>query len=95
MNNYEIVYIIKADLEQEETAAVVEKYSTLIAEHGGEVVNVDEWGKRRLAYEIMKNKDGYYVLAEFKSVGDFVQEIERVMRIDENILKFLVTRKEY
>jgi len=94
VNDYEVVYIIKPEVEEDAISELVKKYSDLVANNDGEVVNVDEWGKRKLAYEIMKYNEGYYVLMEFKSSSDFVKELERLLRIDEKILKFLVTRKE-
>ena len=94
MRSYECIFIINPELEAEEISAVVEKYSSLVTTNGGEITKVDEWGRRRLAYEIQKRRDGYYVLMEYKGAADFVAELERVMLIDENIMKFLVTRKE-
>jgi len=94
MRSYECIYIINPELEAEGISAAVEKYSNLVTANGGEIVKVDEWGRRRLAYEIQKRRDGYYVLMEYKGAADFVAELERIMLIDENIMKFLVTRKE-
>ena len=92
LNAYELMYVIDALKTEEETAALVQKFSDLIAKHG-EVVSVDEWGKRRLAYEIDHKTEGYYVLVNFKSDADFPAEINRVMGITDGILRCMVIRK--
>ena len=94
MRRYECLYIIDAELEEEEITSTVEKYSKLLEEHGCEDISVDEWGKRKLAYEIRKKRDGYYVLMGYNGPTDFVSELERLMGIDERVMKFLVIRKE-
>ena len=92
LNAYELMYVIDALKTEEETAALVQKFSDLIARHG-EVESVDEWGKRRLAYEIDHKTEGYYVLVNFKSDADFPAEINRVMGITDGILRCMVIRK--
>lgn len=94
MNKYEALYIITPDLEEEAAKAVVEKFSGIVTANGGQVESVDEWGKRRLAYPIDYKTDGYYVLMTFLSAPEFPKELERNYRIDESILRYLVTRKE-
>ncbi len=91
INKYETVFIIDPTLSEEETAAVVDKFKTLI-EKNGEVENVDEWGKRRLAYEINDHAEGYYVLITFSSKGDFPKELERIFRITDEIMRSIVVR---
>ncbi len=92
LNAYELMYVIDALKTEEEIAALVQKFSDLIAKHG-EVESVDEWGKRRLAYEIDHKTEGYYVLVNFKSDADFPAELNRVMGITEGILRCMVIRK--
>ncbi len=94
MNKYEALYIIEAGLSEEETAALVEKFSKVVTDNGGEVENVNEWGKRRLAYAIDYKTEGYYVLMDFKSNPEFPAELERNFRINEKIMRFMVIRKE-
>lgn len=94
MRKYECLYIIDADLEEEAIQAVVDKYSALLEKNGCEEINVDAWGKRRLAYEIRKKREGYYVLMEYAGPADFVSELERLMRIDEKVMKYLVTKRD-
>ena len=91
MNSYETLFIIDAQLSEEEIKALTEKFTALIAEHGT-VGEVNEWGKRRLAYPINDKNDGYYVLVNFKSEGAFTLELERVFGITEGILRSIVIR---
>lgn len=92
LNAYELMYVIDALLTEEDIAAMVKKFSDMIAANG-EVESVDEWGKRRLAYEINHKTEGYYVLVNFKSDADFPAEINRVMGITDGILRCMIIRK--
>ncbi|MDD2211748.1 MAG: 30S ribosomal protein S6, partial [Clostridia bacterium] len=74
--------------------AVVEKFSALINEHGGEVTTVDSWGKRRMAYEIKDFHEGYYYLVAFQGVPATAQELDRVLKITDEILRFMILRKD-
>ena len=92
MNSYETLFVVDASLSEEEVKATVEKFTALIAENGT-IDSVDEWGKRRLAYPINDQNDGYYVLVNFKSEGEFPAELERVFGINEYILRSIVIRR--
>ncbi len=94
MNSYEVLYILKPELDEESTNTTIEKFSTLIANNGGEVVSVDKWGKRRLAYEIDDRREGFYTLVNFNGVAATAQELERVFKITDSVLRYLITRKE-
>ena len=98
MNRYELTYIIDTALEETARKELIEKVSALIAANGGEVEKVDEepWGKgaKRLAYPINYKTEGYYVLMSFNCAPEFPKELERNFKIDEAILRYLVTRKE-
>ena len=94
MNQYEALYIILPDLDEEAKTASVEKFKGIVESNGGEVSAVDEWGKKRLAYEIMDRNEGYYVLMTFGSAPELPRELERNFKNDEQILRYLVTRKE-
>ena len=83
--NYEVVYIIDPALTEEETAALVAKFQTL-AEQNGTAVEVDEWGKRKLAYAINYKTEGYYVLMSFTSDPAFPKELSRVLGITDGII---------
>lgn len=89
---YETLFIINANLSEEDTAALVLKFKTLI-ETEGTVESVDEWGKRRLAYEIDDMSEGYYVLINFEGAKTLPAELDRVFHITDGILRSLVIRK--
>lgn len=92
INNYETIFVINPSLDEEATKAVVEKFKTLI-EQNGTVENVDEWGKRKLAYPINYITEGYYVLINFSSEAQFPTELERIFRISDDIIRSIVVRK--
>lgn len=93
MNQYEVLYIIVPELDEEATRASIDKFKGIVESNGGEVVSVDEWGKKKLAYAIDYKTEGYYVLMSFNSAPEFPPELERNMKNDEAILRYLVTRK--
>ena len=93
VNSYETLFVIDADLTEEETKALVEKFQGLIADNG-EVTEVNEWGKRKLAYPINDKTEGYYVLVNFKSESTLPLELERIFGITEGILRSIVIRHE-
>lgn len=92
MRKYEVVYIIKPGFEEDKYQTIVEKYNALIQSNGGEILKVEPWGKRRLAYEIDKLRDGYYVLLHFEGPEGLPQELERNFRIADEIMRYLVVR---
>ncbi|MCF8565693.1 30S ribosomal protein S6 [Alicyclobacillus tolerans] len=92
MRQYEMMYIMKPDLESEKTAELVAKYQSLVTANGGQIDNVQEMGKRRLAYEIDRIREGYYVLMQYSTDTNVSQELERVMRIDDSIIRYLTVR---
>ena len=93
MNQYEVLYIIDAALDDEAIHASIEKFKSLVESNKGEVVAVDEGGKRKLAYAIDYKTEGYYVLMSFNADAELPKELERNMKIDEQILRYMVTRK--
>jgi len=91
--NYEFVLVIDSTIGEEEIAKVVEKYKTVIGANG-ELTSIDEWGNRRLAYPINFKTDGYYVLFVISTEKpEFTAELERISKISESILRWLVIRK--
>lgn len=94
MRKYEILYIIRPDLDEEATTALIDRLGGLVATNGGANLSINKWGKRRLAYEIEDYKDGQYVLMEFEGEGHVSQEIERVMKISDDVIRFLTVRKD-
>lgn len=93
MNNYETIIIINSNLDEAATKASIEKVTSLIGEHG-KVESVEEWGKRRLAYPIAKQAEGYYTLINFSSDPSFIDELERVYNITDEIIKHIVVKKD-
>lgn len=94
MNKYESVIIINPSLDEQGTKEVITKFTDLITDNDGKVENVDEMGKRKLAYDIKKHSEGYYVVYTFEANPEFIKELERIYRITDNILKFITIRKE-
>ncbi|MBO9610499.1 MAG: 30S ribosomal protein S6 [Paenibacillaceae bacterium] len=89
MRKYEVMYIIRTDVEQEVVQATIEKFQAII-NNGGEITKSDVMGKRRLAYEIDKFRDGIYVLVNFNGTPEVVAELERVMKISDEIIRYLI-----
>ncbi|MGI6161090.1 MAG: 30S ribosomal protein S6 [Christensenellales bacterium] len=93
MVKYETLYIINAELEEEAIKAAVVKFNDLITSNGGILEKADEWGKRRLAYPIEDMNDGYYVLLSYSAAPEFPKELERNMKISEQVLRYMTTRQ--
>ncbi len=94
MRKYEIMYIIRPDLEEEKREALIEELSQIFPKNDSEVIEVDEWGMRELAYEIDNYQKGYYVVMHVKATPAGRAEFERVIRMKEDIIRFLVIRDE-
>ena len=93
MRPYEVLFIVRPDLDEEQTEALINKFTDLIEKEGGEIVKVDKWGKRKFAYEIDKKwKDGFYTLVNFNSEPAVASELERVMKISDEIIRQMITR---
>ncbi|WP_405105744.1 30S ribosomal protein S6 [Paenibacillus sp. FSL K6-1217] len=90
MRKYEVMYIIRPDIEQEAVQAAVEKFQGIIS-NGGEITKHDVQGKRRLAYEIKKHRDGVFVLVNFTAEPAVVTELERIMKISDEVIRYLIT----
>lgn len=93
LNSYETIFIIDAALDEESATALKDKFINLI-EKNGELESVDEWGKRRLAYEINDRTEGIYYLVNFKAAADFPKELDRQYKITEGILRTIIIRKD-
>jgi small subunit ribosomal protein S6 len=93
MRNYEAMYVLRPEMDEEQVNAAIEKFSGMIAANGGEVTKVEQWGKRRLAYEVEKLREGYYVLCYFNAGADLPKELERNFKISDNVIRFLVVRE--
>ena len=93
MNKYEVMYIVKP-AEEEAVEAVAAKFEGLITSNGGTIDKVDRWGKRRLAYEIKDFNEGVYFVVYFTAPASVVAELERVMKITDEILRHMVVKQE-
>ncbi|MBP3422032.1 MAG: 30S ribosomal protein S6 [Lachnospiraceae bacterium] len=94
MNKYELAVIVSAKIEDDERAATVEKVKAYIERFGGKVTNVDEWGKKRLAYDIQKMKEAFYYFIQFDAEASVPYEVENRVRIMENVLRYLCVRQD-
>lgn len=94
MRQYEVIYIIKPELDEEKTTSVIERFATLITNAGGEITKTEQWGKKRLAYEVNDYREGYYVLLNFTGEPTVAHELERVFKITDEIIRFIVVRME-
>ena len=95
MNKYELVVVVSAKLEEEERAAEIEMVSNLVTRFGGTITDVEEWGKKKLAYEIQKMSEAYYYFIHFDTDNtDCPNEIEDQIRIMENVIRYLCVKVE-
>lgn len=93
MRKYETMFILKSNLEEEKRNAVIEKFKSIILTNG-EIESVDEWGNRKLAYEVNKMNDGYYVLVNFKAGVDVPKELDRNFKISDDVIRHLIVNLE-
>jgi small subunit ribosomal protein S6 len=94
MRKYEIMYIIRPNIDDEAKKAVVERFNNILTENGAEITNVKEWGKRRLAYEIKKYRDGIYMIVNVVAEPKAVQEFDRLAKINDDIIRHIVVKEE-
>ena len=94
MNKYELALVVNAKIEDEERAATLEAVKELITRFGGTVTHVDDWGKKRLAYEIQKMNDGFYYFIQFEADSNVPDEIEQRVRSMEKVIRYLCIRKD-
>ncbi len=94
LNQYETVFILTPVLSDVQMKETVEKFKALITENGGEIINEENWGLRKLAYPIQKKSTGFYQLVEFKAQPDFVEKLELNFRRDERVIRFLTFKMD-
>ena len=94
MNKYELAVVVSAKIEDEERAAVVDRCKALIERFGGTITNVDDWGKKRLAYEVQKMREAFYYFIQFDADPAVPAQVEQRVRIMDNVLRFLCVRKD-
>ena len=93
LNKYETIFIVSPELNEEDTKSLIEKFKGLI-ETSAQLESIDEWGKRKLAYPINDFNEGYYVLVNFSAQPSFPQELERMYKITDGIIKDMIIKKE-
>lgn len=94
MSKYELALVVNAKIEDEAREAVVEKAKSYVARYGGTVTEVEEWGKKRLAYEVQKMREGFYYFIQFEADATCPAEVERHVRIMDNVMRYSVVKKE-
>lgn len=94
MINYELALVLNAKVEDDVRTATLEKAKGYITRFGGTITNVDEWGKKKLAYEIQKMREGYYYFIQFEAEATCPAELEKRVRIMDNVLRYLIVRPE-
>ncbi|ATH93920.1 30S ribosomal protein S6 [Bacillus glycinifermentans] len=94
MRKYEIMYIIRPDVDEESKKAVVERFNNILTTNGAEITETKDWGKRRLAYEINDFRDGFYQIVNVQSGAEAVQEFDRLAKISDDIIRHIVVKEE-
>ena len=94
MNKYELAVVVSAKIEDDERAAVVDKCKALVERFGGTITEVDDWGKKKLAYEIQKMKEGFYYFIQFDAESDVPAQVEAQVRIMEPVIRYLCVRQD-
>jgi small subunit ribosomal protein S6 len=93
MRKYEIVVILPSEADDKVIGGVTDRISQVLSERGGEVVKVDRWGKRRLAFEINRQPEGFYLIVEFQAEPEAVKELDRVLALADDVLRFKVVAR--
>jgi small subunit ribosomal protein S6 len=86
------MFILRPDLEEEKITETMEKFRALVENHGGEVIRLEKWGKRRLAYLIQNLREGFYIILKFKGGTEVVQELDRVFKITDEVIRHIIVR---
>jgi small subunit ribosomal protein S6 len=94
MHKYELAVVLSAKLEEDDRTAALDKVKALIERFGGQITNVDDWGKKKLAYEIQKMTEGYYYFVQFDAESTAPAEIESRIRIMDNVIRYLIVRAD-
>lgn len=92
LNTYETVIIVSASLEDEDIEKILKRYEEFFKNNNVEILEVERWGRKRMAYHIKKIRTGYYFLIRFRSEGSFIKKFERALQLDEQILRYLTVR---
>ncbi|MCI5140518.1 MAG: 30S ribosomal protein S6 [Candidatus Electrothrix sp. ATG1] len=92
MRHYETTYILRPNLGEEKFNEIIERTNAIVEGDNGSIIDVDHWGMKKLAYEIKKETQGYYICMNYAAPGTTIQEMERIFRIDDNVLRYLTIK---
>ncbi len=92
MRHYETTYILRPNIGEEQFTEIIERTNKIITDDGGDVISLDRWGMKKLAYEIKKEVQGYYIYLNYAAPGKTIEELERIFRIDDRLLRFLTIK---
>jgi small subunit ribosomal protein S6 len=92
--DYELGFIISPEVSEEQTRSILDRLGQIVAQHGGQVVKVNQWGRRRLAYPIKRHRDGYYVFIDMILTPETVAELERTLKVSEIVLRYMLTKRD-
>jgi len=94
LRKYEVVFILRPDLDEEKNAAIADRFQSLVETHGGEITKLEKWGKRRLAYEVKGFREGFYVLVKMNAEPKVAAELDRVIKITDEVLRHIIVRED-
>jgi small subunit ribosomal protein S6 len=92
--DYELGFIISPEVSEEQTRSILDRLGQIVAQHGGQVVKINQWGRRRLAYPIERHRDGYYVFIDMILTPETVAELERTLKVSEIVLRYMLTKRD-
>jgi len=92
--DYELGFILAPEVNEEQTRGILDRVGQIVATRGGEIVRVNQWGRRRMAYPIEHHRDGYYVFVDMIAAPETITELERTLRVSEEVLRHMITRRE-
>lgn len=94
MGKYELAVVVSAKIEDDERTATIERVKEIVTKHGGTITNIDEWGKKRLAYEVKKMREGFYYFIQFEGGPTVPNEVESRIRLMENVIRYLIVKQD-
>ena len=94
LRDYETTFVLRPDMEEETREELIERIKSIITDNSGEITNIDDWGSKKMAYEINDYKSGYYSIIDFKGTSATIEELERNYKIITDVLRYINLRKE-
>lgn len=92
--DYELGFILQPEVNEEQTRAILDRVEQVVTNHGGQIVRVNQWGRRRLAYPIQRNRDGFYVFIDMILTPESVIELDRTLKVSEDVLRHMIKRRD-